>query len=104
MEREVIISKISHMVEASDFLDLHIVDISHDLEQEKLEKLIIIVYDTFARELSMTEEEKKQAIKLKNNFLNESKNIYTKAPLDFIKVLEKKDDLVELENLEKQMV
>ncbi|MBT3726315.1 hypothetical protein HOG21_01030 [bacterium] len=92
------------MVEASDFLDLHIVDISHDLEQEKLEKLIIIVYDTFARELSMTEEEKKQAIKLKNNFLNESKNIYTKAPLDFIKVLEKKDDLVELENLEKQMV
>ncbi len=103
MDRELLISKISNIVNASDFLDLHIVEISHDLEQEKLEKLVIVVYDTFARELTMSEDEKKQAMEAKNKFLTETKAIYNKAPLDFIKIIEKKDDLAELEILEKQM-
>jgi hypothetical protein len=99
MYKKRLILKITDIVNASEFLDNNIIKISKNLNQEKLEKLLIIIYDFFVKELSMSEEEKTNAFKIKNTFLKQTQNIFKKAPLEFIKKIESKEKNMELKEI-----
>lgn len=104
--RENLIAKITEMVEDSEFLPRSLIWRAEELyDIEKLEKLLIYVYDSYIKEKKMDEGSKNIIRDKLTTFYKKTATIYQNATKWFIRFIEEKDrkkeerDIKKMENL-----
>ncbi len=89
--KEDLLNKLKDFLSQSDFLNESILEYAKDLEQEKLEKLLIIVFQAILTEKNLWEKWKEEVANIITEINKEKISLLKKAEKDLLKDAEKLD-------------
>ncbi len=85
--KEDLLNKLKDFLSQSDFLNESILEYAKDLEQEKLEKLLIIVFQAILTEKNLWEKWKEEVANIITEINKEKISLLKKAEKDLLKYL-----------------